>query len=132
MLLVNVDRARPVVSAWGSMISTSHTRDTAPAPHNSNPIVAPFIVWEDAHIDVSAVEAMQAANEFKSPTARDSAKQFLHELLNGGPVASSEVEEAAKANGISKRTLYRAKNDLSIIAKKDNGTPEGVWTWRLP
>jgi hypothetical protein len=32
----------------------------------------------------------------------------------------------------SKRTLYRAKNDLSIIAKKDNSTPEGVWTWRLP
>jgi len=75
---------------------------------------------------------MQAANEFKSPTARDSAKQFLHELLAAGPVASSEVDEAAKANGVSKRTLYRAKNELNIIAKKDNSTPDGVWTWRLP
>jgi hypothetical protein len=100
--------------------------------NNDKPIVAPYVVWEAAHVDVSAVEAMQAANEFKSPTARDSAKQFLHDLLAAGPVASNEVDEAAKANGVSKRTLYRAKADLNIIAKKDNSTPDGVWTWRLP
>ncbi len=75
---------------------------------------------------------MQAANEFKSPTVRDAAKKFLHDLLDAGPAASNEIEEAAKVNGISKRTLYRAKNDLCIIAKKDNSSPEGVWTWRLP
>jgi hypothetical protein len=106
------------------------SREVGVDPNNDNPIVAPFIVWE--HVDVSAVEAMQAANEFKSPTARDNAKQFLHDLLAAGPVVSSEVDEAAKANGVSKRTLYRAKNDLNIIAKKDNSTPDGVWTWRLP
>jgi putative DNA primase/helicase len=130
-----VVRAKNNLAASGSdrtLAFSFNSREIGVDPNNDKPIVAPFIVWEDAHIDVTAVEAIQAANEFKSPTARDSGKQFLHDLLNGGLVASSEIEEAAKANGISKRTLYRAKNGLNFIAKKDNRTPEGVWTWRLP
>jgi hypothetical protein len=130
-----VVRAKNNLAASGAAQTLAfafHSREIGIDPSNNKPIVAPFIVWEDSHVDVTAVEAMQAANEFKSPTARDSARQFLHHLLANGPVASSEVDEAAKANGVCKRPLYRAKNDLNIIAKKDNSTPDGVWTWRLP
>jgi hypothetical protein len=106
-------------------------RDVGIDPNNDKLIIAPYVVWEAEHVDVSAAEAMQAANEFKSPTARDAAKQFLREMLIKAPVASSEVDEAAKANGIAKRTLIRAKNELNIIAKKDPG-PDGFWKWHLP
>jgi hypothetical protein len=64
----------------------------------------------------------------KSPAARDEAKKFLAGLLAGGPVSSADVEEAATANGISRRTLFRAKADLGIAAKKSG---DG-WTWQLP
>jgi putative DNA primase/helicase len=99
---------------------------------NDKAIIAPFIVWEPDYVDVTAAEALSAVNENKSPTARDSAKQFLHDLLVNGPVAAKDIEEAAKANGISRSTLFRAKRDLNVIAQKDRSTPEGVWMWRLP
>jgi putative DNA primase/helicase len=93
------------------------------------PILAPHIVWLD-HVDVTASEAMQATTESKSPAARDEAKKFLLDLLSSGQVPSSEVEDAAKGNGIAVRTLYRAKTDIGVVAKK-NG-PNGTWTWSLP
>jgi hypothetical protein len=34
-----------------------------------------------------------------------------------------------KVNGIAERTLFRAKKELNVIAKKDGG---GGWTWQLP
>lgn len=91
-------------------------------------IWAPYIIWEPEHIDVTATEAMQAANT-KSPGARDEAKKFLSDLLASGPVPKSDIEEAADANGISDRTLFRAKGDLGVIARKDGSS--GAWRWHL-
>jgi putative DNA primase/helicase len=92
-------------------------------------ISAPYIIWEPQHVDVTAIEAMQAATQSKSPTARDDAKQFLLDILAKGPVSKNEIDEAAEANGISVRTLFRAKTDLGIEAKKDG--LRGGWTWQL-
>jgi hypothetical protein len=77
---------------------------------------------------------MQAAAESKAPAARDTAKNFLKEMLADGPVASDEIEEAAEANGIAKRTLVRAKADLKIRAVKDGPLKDGqrTWRWHLP
>jgi hypothetical protein len=109
-----------------------NTKQVGIDQRNGKAIVAPFIVWEPDYVDVSATEALSAVNENKSPTARDSARQFLHALLSNGPVAAKDIEEAAKANGISRSTLFRAKTDLNVIAVKDNSTPKGEWMWRLP
>jgi hypothetical protein len=88
-------------------------------------INAPHIIWHPQHVDVTAVEAMTAT---KSPAARDEAKKFIVDYLAAGPVSSTDVEEAAKANGISRRTLFRAKTDLGVAAKKSG---DG-WTWQVP
>ena len=98
------------------------------------PIWAPRIVWMPEHVDVTASEAMQAAAESKSPAARDTAKQFLKDMLSAGPVAKSEIEEAAEANGISARTLFRAKGELKIAARQDGPLKDGhrTWRWHLP
>jgi hypothetical protein len=95
-------------------------------------IWAPHILWDPQYVDVTATEAMQAANDSKtaSPSARDDAKKFLAELLADGPVPKGEIEEAADANCIADRTLRRAKDELGVIARKDG--PDGTWTWRLP
>jgi len=66
----------------------------------------------------------------KSPAARDEAKKFLTDILANGPVLKTEIEEAAKANGIAERTLFRAKSDLGISAEKKG--QNGQWRWRLP
>jgi hypothetical protein len=95
-------------------------------PKTGQLIFAPHIVWEDNHVDVTASEAMQASAN-KSPSARDEAKNFLTDILANGPVLQTEIEDAAKGNGIAKRTLERAKRELGITAEKN-----GQWYWRLP
>jgi putative DNA primase/helicase len=99
-------------------------------PKTGKEIWAPYIIWEPKHVDVTAIEAMQAATQAKSNTARDDAKQFLVDILAKGPISSNEIEEAAKADGISRPTLFRAKKDLKIEAKKDG--VRGGWAWHLP
>jgi putative DNA primase/helicase len=102
-------------------------REVGNDPHSGETIFAPHILWEGKHVDVTATEAMQAS---KSPAARDEAKKFLAGILANGPVVKAEIEEAAKANGVSERTLFRVKAELGVMAKKDG--PNGTWMWRLP
>ena len=90
-------------------------------------ISAPFIVWDDDHVDITADEAMSAT---KSPAARDEAKKFLADMLADGPVLATEVKDAASENSISERTLKRAKQELGVQAEKDGAT--GKWSWHLP
>ena len=97
--------------------------------HLKKDIEAPHIEWL-TKVDVSATEAMQAATNNKSPAARDEAKKFLADILKDGPVSQKEIEEAAGADGIAKKTLYRAKGELGVKSKKDG--KDGQWTWRLP
>jgi putative DNA primase/helicase len=96
------------------------------------PIKAPYIVWDPQYVDVTALEAMQAASDTRSPAVKDEAKKFLREILAQGPVLKDEIEEAAEANGISERTLFRAKNELKVEAHKECGKMNGKWTWKLP
>jgi hypothetical protein len=49
-------------------------------------------------------------------------------MLATGPTPVHEIEEAAKANLISRNTLKRAKSDLGVTAKRFG---KG-WGWQLP
>jgi DNA polymerase I-like protein with 3'-5' exonuclease and polymerase domains len=99
-----------------------------------NPICRPYITWHDEPVDITAVEAMQAASNNKSPSARDNAKQFLEALLSNGPVGSKDVQEAARENGISRHNLKRAREALGVDVRKDgplNDKGERTWQWHL-
>jgi hypothetical protein len=95
---------------------------------NGLPIEAPFLIWEADYVDITATEALQAVNENKAPGARNTAKRFLRDMLHKGAVPATEIEAAAKAEGIAKRTLDRAKAELGITSLKDGDK----WAWRLP
>jgi hypothetical protein len=90
-------------------------------------IFAPHILWEDNHVDVTAAEAMATA---KSPAARDEAKKFLTDTLANGPVLKAEIEDAADANGISERTLFRAKVSLALWRGRMARTEPGLGGFR--
>jgi hypothetical protein len=97
-----------------------------------NRIIAPYIIWERDYVDVTAMEAMQAAVDNRPLGARDEAKKFLGDMLAKGPVLKTEIEDAAEANSISEKTLRRAKVDLGVIAEKDRSKADGKWYWKLP
>ena len=85
------------------------------------------LVW--GNVDArSADELSASASDCSNRTERQEAEDFLRELLADGPVASTEVYKAARANGISEPTLRRAKTGLVVSHKAGFG---GGWKWSL-
>jgi hypothetical protein len=74
-------------------------------------------------------EAMQAAGG-QSGHAKREAREFLLDRLEAGPVPCDDILDEAKQNGISEKTLRRAKKDLRVVSRK--GKMNGEWTWELP
>jgi hypothetical protein len=110
------------------------TRQVGNDWRDGRPIEAPFIVWEEGYVNVTATEALSAVNENKAPSALNDAKDFLRDILiaGGGRAPKTDIEEAAKAEKIADRTLRRAKKNLKVLAEKDRTVPEGKWYWVLP
>jgi len=65
------------------------------------------------------------------PLARDWAKDFLLAFLEDGPRTVREVWEAAQEQGLSKRTLERAKADLEIRSGRLGNGGQHVTYWLL-
>jgi putative DNA primase/helicase len=96
----------------------------------TNNIEAPCILWDDGPVDVNADQAIAAASSaIKDGGARSDAKEFLRDLLANGPVDAKEGEEAARANGISRSTLERARKELGV--KPTKAGYQGRWQWTL-
>jgi hypothetical protein len=74
--------------------------------------------------------AMPAGVDAPGPQAE--ALAFLREVLADGPVAASEVQQQARAAGISPRTLNRAKQVAGVRAARVGGVGAGgSWSWSL-
>jgi putative DNA primase/helicase len=81
------------------------------------------------------------ADQVLSPVAGDDrherldADAFLRDTLATGAMASRAILQDAEANGISRRTLFRAKARLGVLARRE-GEPGrhggGTWYWSLP
>jgi len=85
--------------------------------------------------DVSAEDLTTAAATQEERGERAEARQFLSEILADGPVESGEVAAAARAAGISERTLKRARGDLGVVSERERSGGTGrtaKWTLRLP
>jgi putative DNA primase/helicase len=98
----------------------------------NKPIEAPFIVWDENGVQITALEAMEAAAGGMRGNAKKEAEDFLCSKLANGPVLADEIYAEAKACCIAIATLRRAKRDLNIISEKEHGTTKGGWCWRLP
>jgi len=54
---------------------------------------------------------------------------FLKQALRYGAMPSEELKAQAEKQGIARRTLWRAKARLGIVAQRRD---DGVWVWRFP
>ncbi|WP_442485598.1 AAA family ATPase [Aeoliella sp. SH292] len=89
--------------------------------------------WERDPVAMSADEALARENGGRAggaTTAEGEAVDWLHNRLADGPQPAKETKEAASADGISSRTLDRAKRKLNVQAAPDGY--RGPWVWRLP
>jgi hypothetical protein len=85
------------------------------------------VVWR-GESPLGAAELLAARTNGDDNTQLAKAIRFLEELLAHGAVPSKRVEAEAKAAGIAKRTLERAKESLGVVSKKR----DGIWFWTLP
>jgi putative DNA primase/helicase len=85
------------------------------------------IVWEGTS-DLRAEDLLNPPRE----TKRDAAAEFLESALLGGPVLARELYDLAEAEGISDRTLRRAKEELGVKAFRrgeEGQVGGGSWWW---
>jgi hypothetical protein len=59
----------------------------------------------------------------------EEAKAFLRQQLVGSPQPARAMLKAAKAAGIAKRTLHRAKASLGVQVHRDGWGKRGRWVW---
>ena len=96
-------------------------------------ILASRIAWGKA-VEGSARELLtdpadtSEAQDSGEANAKNSAEEFLIEVLKDGPTPSKLVEIEAKQAGIAWRTLRRAADCLGVKKKKN----EVAWYWELP
>jgi hypothetical protein len=91
--------------------------------------------WEPQPVDgVSARDVLGLVEEREEHSARQRARDFLHTFLADGPRYASDVFEHANADGIARKTLHRAKDDLGVTSYKTGqpGKTGQAWAWGLP
>ena len=91
------------------------------------------VEWEPEPVHISADEALAAENKARQqPGKRDTAIEFLRELLSAGPMYVKRVYTLGGTRGLSERTLDRAKSKAGIKSQKLM-TPPGMRSfWHLP
>ena len=95
----------------------------------------PVVRWEPDPIKISADEALKPVPQKHEPgddSDLGEAERWLTDALRDGPVAATEIQKLAKADGIAPQTLRRAKESLKIESGKEQGIQFGAWEWRLP
>ncbi len=77
---------------------------------------------------LDATELMRAPLEEEEKSALEEALEFLKDELSDGPMAAKQIKLNAKREGVSERTLNRAKARLKIRSTKE----AYGWTWTMP
>ncbi len=138
-----VAQARTVL-AVGEDPDTPGRRLLVPLKNNLGPtppvlafrITDAGLVWEQGPVEGTAdrLFAQDETSTRSEQRERDQAATFLRDLLRDGPAASAQILKDANANGISRRTLFRAKTDLGITAERSRTVSgnTGPWYWGLP
>jgi putative DNA primase/helicase len=91
-------------------------------------IEAPRVVWGRA-AEGTARELLTDPIPEPDAAPRNSAAEFLREVLKDGPVPTRFVKSEALEAGLAWNTIRRAADDLRVLKKK-GGMAEG-WYWHL-
>jgi hypothetical protein len=116
-------------------VVASHKSNLAPpAPSLAYQIVssdvhgAPRIEWRGS-VDHTADSLTSGPQSPEDRSQLDATKDFLREELGDGSMEAKQVLKDSDEAGVSKSTLYRAKDALRVKSSKDG---LGGWIWELP
>jgi hypothetical protein len=107
------------------------TKKVGNDPETQEPIIAPYIAWDNETVSMTADEVVSKQSERKAP-ALDQAKDFLLEMLKDGPQPINDVKTQADNLCMSEATLRRAVAALGVTAKAAKGHIPPKWEYHLP
>jgi len=84
----------------------------------------PYLEWCPGTVAVAVDDALSVEQP------RDTAKDWLRDVLADGALSSKDISREAKEAGIAWRTVRRAKDELGLRVRKDKFG--GGWVWELP
>lgn len=87
---------------------------------------SPRIEWDSTPLILTADEVLAMQSGGKESSSLDNAEAWLREILADGPVPVKQLEAWATRDGISWRTVERAKKSLGVRTKKD-GLKQWLW-----
>jgi putative DNA primase/helicase len=90
------------------------------------------IVWEAGAVTVTADEAMAPHGDPEERSALEDAKEFLSNILAGGPVSSKQIRLECEGACHAWVTIRRAQKILGIEVYRDGFGGKGIWYWQLP
>ena len=118
-------RAKSIAQEGGGF-HFSITDKTLNTHKNINTSTVVWAEWANGGAQ-SLLDSLEIGDDSDNVTALEGAKSFLIEELKNGPVPSAEILSNASKQGISKSTLFRAKDRLKVKAKKQ----KDQWFWTL-
>jgi hypothetical protein len=83
--------------------------------------------WMGEH-DISIDELLSGRHQPKQENQFTKARLFIENTLRNGPIPAVDIMQMAEEQGISEKTLQRAKSALGVYSSKRNGR----WYWELP
>jgi hypothetical protein len=88
--------------------------------------------WEDQPVSTTAAEVLARAGGRGDSGARAEAEQWLTDELSDGPKPAADIKVRAEKDGISIRTLERAKSRLGVTSRREGYARGGRWVWVMP
>lgn len=87
-------------------------------------------VWEPDPVEETADRILAAPTDYSAVVE---AQSWLTAQLSPGPVATKDLRQQAQQDGLSWRTIERAKGKMDVIANQihPNGNEPRFWTWSL-
>ena len=83
--------------------------------------------------ELGASDLVATPSDDDRRSAVDDACQLLREILADGPLPQNDVEAHARAAGLSRSTLKRAKKKAGVESERVGGLgASGGWMWNLP
>lgn len=89
------------------------------------------IAWE-GEIAMSTITMLEGVESENDRSSRMEARAWLAEQLSNGPTPSKDLQINARNDGVSWRTVERAKHDLGVKAQRDRFGNNGKWVWMMP
>ncbi len=105
--------------------------DPLPDDEDRSEIETSMIEWGELGAMTADEMLNQSADRGRPARESKRAEEFLRDALADGPVAVEKLIAAAEAEGISKNTLYRAKQSLGLDSVQ-TGYGTKTRCWRLP